>query len=80
MELVQRRSRLPLQEQYDVLYTTGPDIVSEIYNVHAKVEEEEGILLLDHDVLLGLNEHWTTTNHTWRKTYNSELCDELGFC
>lgn len=80
LELVQRRSRLPLQEQYDVLYTTGPDIVSEIYNVHAKVEEEEGIMLLEHDVLLGLNEHWTTTNHTWRKTYNSELCDELGFC
>lgn len=34
LELVKQRSHLPIQRDYDVLYTTGPDVVSEVVHRH----------------------------------------------
>ena len=90
----QRRSQLELSEQYDILYTTGPDVVSEIYSlwsagaVPGESQRSGGvggvggdaIRLISHEQLVGLNEHWTKTSHSWRAAYNSELCDDLGLC
>jgi mannosyltransferase OCH1-like enzyme len=86
LELVQRRSHLSLGEQYDVLYTTGPDVVSEIYNLYQQTgeadnNEQGGVLLLDYDNLMGLNEHFTFADKSaWRKQFEGAMCNDLGFC
>jgi len=86
LELVQRRSHLSLGEQYDVLYTTGPDVVSEIYDLYQQTGEAEnneqgGVLLLDYDNLMGLNEHFTFADKSaWRKQFEGAMCNDLGFC
>ena len=83
LELVQRRSHLNLEEQYDVLYTTGPDVVSEIYNLYQETgeAEKEGVLLLDYDDLMGFNEHFTFADKSvWRKQFEGAMCNTLGFC
>ncbi|UPR04400.1 hypothetical protein HOP50_16g77410 [Chloropicon primus] len=39
LELLQRRSELEVRDQYDVLYITGPDVVSEVYSLYEEQEE-----------------------------------------
>ena len=40
MDLVKERAELPIQNDYDVIYTTGPDIISEVYHrTHQKYKD-----------------------------------------
>ena len=40
MDLVAERAELPIQHDYDVIYTTGPDIISEVYHrTHQKYKD-----------------------------------------
>ena len=32
IDLIEARRHLPVREDYDVIYTTGPDVISEVYN------------------------------------------------
>ena len=41
LRLVEKRAALPVRSQYDVLFTTGPDVVSEVYHAHRQKEAAE---------------------------------------
>lgn len=44
LELMRARAHLPVKEQYDILYTTGPDIVSTVWHTYGHLYDDVVLL------------------------------------
>jgi len=77
LELLQRRSVLEVKEQYDILYITGPDVVSEVYSLYA---EQEEVVALGEEKMLGMLTHWISMKHSCRRDLDDGLCTKLNLC
>ena len=62
MELVQERADIPIQDDYDVIYTTGPDIISEVY--HRTQQKYKDVALVPRSLARKFFRH--RTHGSWR--------------
>ncbi len=64
--LIEQRKQLPIQYDYDVIYTTGPDIISEVY--HQVVEKYDDVVLVPRKTARRFFRH--RTHGSWRMNDN----------
>ena len=62
MELVEERSHLAIQHDYDVIYTTGPDVISEVY--HRTFQKYDDLALVPRAIARRFFRH--RTHGSWR--------------
>ncbi|QDZ20048.1 hypothetical protein HOP50_03g25670 [Chloropicon primus] len=65
MGIASARARLPVAESYDILYTTGPDLLTEAY--HTFDGEDGEIVLLDREEFAALLHH--DSDGHWRSNF-----------
>lgn len=68
MELVEERSDLAIQHDYDVIYTTGPDIISEVY--HRTFQKYDDLALVPRATARRFFRH--RTHGSWRVTQTGQ--------
>jgi len=67
MAIAKKRAGLPVAESYDILYTTGPDVLTEAYHTY---EDKEGeIVLLDVKEFAALLRHGSDGH--WRANFST---------
>lgn len=62
LELIDQRCQLPVQHDYDVIYTTGPDVISEVY--HRTWEKYDDVALVPRRTARRFFRH--RTHGSWR--------------
>ncbi len=62
MELIRERSVLPVRHDYDVIYTTGPDVISEVY--HRTLGKYDDVVLVPRRMARRFFRH--RTHGSWR--------------
>jgi len=80
LNLLKERSQLPLHTSYDVLYTTGPDLVSEVFAQYSENDGLQNIKVLSEAELRSTVEHHTSLLHSWRKRFSDTACEIAGIC
>ena len=74
LRLISDRIHLPIQIEYDILYTTGPDIVSEAFNMTPKSETH----VIDFPEFTKYFHHYATGTWRWNKK-SQRKPSETGF-
>ncbi len=67
LELIHERSVLPVTHDYDVIYTTGPDIISEVYD--RTIDKYDDVALVPRRVARRFFRH--RTHGSWRTQGNA---------
>ena len=62
MDLVDERRKIEIKNDYDVIYTTGPDIISEVY--HRKADQYDDVALIPRKIARRFFRH--RTHGSWR--------------
>jgi mannosyltransferase OCH1-like enzyme len=76
LKLCDKRSSLEIQDPYDVIYTTGPDMLTTAYHDYIQKNDHTDIILLDHTFSQNSLRHTcnslsTDNRESWRSTCKS---------
>jgi len=69
LKIAEKRSTLPIVENYDILFTTGPDLITEAYVTYQEPEKDEVVLLSKAEFSALLRHHsdgsWRASSRSW---------------